>query len=240
MDEEERIFLSIEEAISAIRNDFRQYPAQNRLYLELCPLILGPETAVVEDARYNGLWISAPGRRHFSRMRKISPQALARILLDTLTARPPPIEVMAEICRRTFTAQVEPESNGAGRGTGLWVDTGMAHFKCRQCGRCCRELDYRHELSAADYQLWQKLGRTDILERVATITRGGRIVSYAIWVEPGTRQFARVCPWLAPADSREPPGAWICRIHDVKPEICRQYPGSRKHAAMTGCRGFES
>lgn len=240
MDEEERIFLSMKEAVSAIRNDFRQYPSQNRLFLELCPLILGADTAVVEDTRYNGLWISDPRRRHFSRMRKISPQELARILLDTLANKPPSIEVMAEICRRTFAAPVEPGNNGAGKGTGLWVDTGMAHFQCRQCGRCCRELDYRHELSAADYQLWQEMGRTDILERVATITRSGRIVSYAIWVEPGTRQFARVCPWLAPADSREPSGAWICRIHDVKPEICRQYPGSRKHAAMTGCRGFES
>jgi Fe-S-cluster containining protein len=28
-----------------------------------------------------------------------------------------------------------------------------------------------------------------------------------------------------------------CTIHDIRPTICRQYPGSRKHARMTGCRG---
>jgi len=33
---------------------------------------------------------------------------------------------------------------------------------------------------------------------------------------------------------------YICRIHDVKPEHCRNYPKSRKHAQKTGCKGFES
>lgn len=239
VDKEEKIFLSMEEAISAIRNDFNQYPAQTRLFLDLCPLILGPDIAVVEDGRYNGLWISAPERRHFSRMRKITHEDLGRILVDSLAKSPPDAEVMAEICRRTFLTAAEPGENGSAQGrTGIRIDTGMADFQCNQCGKCCRELDYRHELSAADYLRWQELGRTDILERVATISRGGEIISYAIWVEPGTRDFAGICPWLARRDERGAPGKQICLIHEVKPEICRQYPGSRKHAKMTGCTGF--
>lgn len=238
MDGKERIFLSMEEAIFAIRSDFRQYPPQTALFMDLCPLILGPETRVVNDSRYNGLWISAPGRRHISRMRKITPPDLGRLLVDTLAKSPPPAEVMAEICRRTFLTRADPAVNGSGEKAGLWIYPGREEFECRQCGRCCRDLDYRHELSPADYQAWQALGRDDILERVATITRGGRIVSYAMWVEPGTRRFSEVCPWLAPADPKNTAGRWICRIHDVKPEICRQYPGTRKHARMTGCIGF--
>jgi Fe-S-cluster containining protein len=59
---------------------------------------------------------------------------------------------------------------------------------------------------------------------------------YRIWMKPGTREFADSCPFLiqSPAEKQH----WICRIHDVKPEICRQYPVSRKHGIMTGCRGF--
>ncbi|WP_243545421.1 hypothetical protein [Pseudodesulfovibrio tunisiensis] len=37
------------------------------------------------------------------------------------------------------------------------------------------------------------------------------------------------------ATPRSKDGRRVCSIHDYKPEICRQYPGSRKHAAMTGC-----
>jgi Fe-S-cluster containining protein len=54
-------------------------------------------------------------------------------------------------------------------------------------------------------------------------------------MKPGTREFAEACPFLQqkPAENR-----WICRIHNVKPQICRNYPVSRKHAVMTGCSGF--
>jgi Fe-S-cluster containining protein len=44
-----------------------------------------------------------------------------------------------------------------------------------------------------------------------------------------------VCPWLTkiPTQNR-----WECQIHGVRPAVCRQYPGSRKHAEITGCPGF--
>jgi Fe-S-cluster containining protein len=31
---------------------------------------------------------------------------------------------------------------------------------------------------------------------------------------------------------------YICRIQDVKPKHCRDYPTSRKHAEDTGFKGF--
>ena len=30
---------------------------------------------------------------------------------------------------------------------------------------------------------------------------------------------------------------YICRIHEVKPKVCREYPQTEKHAKETGCKG---
>ncbi|MBS0014151.1 MAG: YkgJ family cysteine cluster protein [Desulfobacterales bacterium] len=224
------------EAIDAIRTDFNQYPPQRRLFMDLCPLILGPEITVIEDARNHCMWISRPGPGRKNRMRPTTARDLGQTLLNALQNTRPSTGVMAEICRKTFQTRAQVAGNG--EKTGVWIDTDMQGFACRQCGRCCRVLDYRHELSAADYRHWRILGRNDILERVATIRHGSRIVSYAMWVEPGTRRFSETCPWLTPAKPNNLSGPWICRIHEVKPGICRQYPGTRKHAQMTGCAGF--
>lgn len=238
LDGKEHVFLSMAEAIDAIRTDFHQYPPQRRLFMDLCPLILGPEIMVADDPRCQCMWISRPGRTRKNRMLRITARELGHTLLNALENEPPSAGVIAEICRKTFQTRAEVAGNDKSGKTGIWIETDMQGFACRQCGRCCRVLDYRHELSAADYRHWQILGRNDILERVATIRHGSRIVSYAVWVEPGTRQFSETCPWLTPAAPNHGSGRWLCRIHDVKPEICRQYPGTRKHAQMTGCSGF--
>jgi Fe-S-cluster containining protein len=44
------------------------------------------------------------------------------------------------------------------------------------------------------------------------------------------------CPLLRKLPNQE---KYICRIHDLKPEHCRAYPRSRKHAQKTGCKGFD-
>jgi Fe-S-cluster containining protein len=238
LDGREQIFLSIREAVFALRTDFFRYPPQIPLFMDLTPLILGPDTRIVNDSRTSRLWIGTPGRGHVMRMRNITPPDLGRLLINTLEKSPPSARVMAEICQRTFLVRAKPSGNGSDANTGVWIDADMEGYQCRQCGRCCRELDYRNELHRSDYQRWIELGRDDILERVATITRRGHIVSYAIWVEPGTRQFAAQCPWLSPADPKTKSGRWICLIHECKPAICRDYPGTEKHARMTGCIGF--
>ena len=83
---------------------------------------------------------------------------------------------------------------------------------------------------------WEQTGRSDVLEWVGAFKKDGRETVYRIWMKPGTRTFAETCPFLQkiPHENK-----WICRIHDVKPRICREYPVSRKHAIMTGCPGFE-
>lgn len=55
-------------------------------------------------------------------------------------------------------------------------------------------------------------------------------------ISPTTRDDVSRCPWL-----RKLPGKnkYLCRIQDMKPEHCREYPLSREHAEETNCPGFE-
>lgn len=204
--------------------------------IDICPFILGPDVTVSEDLRGNGLWIAKPGTRHPRKMKKTDPRKLADRLLHQLEARPPPLGLLADLCSTIFETPAWPGQDGSGRRKGIWVDARMADFQCRQCGRCCRELNFRHQLLENDYQCWIQSGRKDILEWVAVHRRGGKIISFSIWVVPGTLTFAAQCPWLRKTDIE---GLWRCDIHDVKPEICRQYPGTRKHARMTECSAFQ-
>ena len=113
--------------------------------------------------------------------------------------------------------------------TGIWVETEMEKFRCIQCGHCCLELDaYSTTAHKEDILRWQKEGRGDILEYVV----GGDL-----WISPRTDRDVNRCPWLRklPNENR-----YICRIHDTKPKLCREYPKSKKHALQTGCKGFSS
>ena len=62
----------------------------------------------------------------------------------------------------------------------------------------------------------------------------GRFV-YDIWISPKTGDDVARCPWLRKLPGKE---KYACRIHDVKPVHCREYPRSREHAAETGCKEF--
>lgn len=109
-------------------------------------------------------------------------------------------------------------------------------FVCRQCGQCCLSLSDAFATCAteADVQRWEAAGRNDILAWVAPIAVGNQFV-YDIWVSPETGEDVSRCPWL-----RKVPRAdrYVCRIHDMKPDHCRRYPTSRRHAAETGCPGY--
>lgn len=205
--------------------------------IDICPFILGPDFTVSQDLRGNGLWIVESAARHPRKMKKTDPRKLSDLLLHQLEARPPPIALLADLCSKIFEAPAWPGRDDSGRREGIWMDTQMADFQCRQCGRCCRELDFRHQLLETDYQRWIQSGLNDILEWVAVHRRGEKIISFSIWVVPGTLTFAAQCPWLRKTGID---GLWRCDIHDVKPEICRQYPGTRKHARMTGCSVFQT
>ena len=232
MPEKERLFLTIDEALDAVRGDFVQYASQLNLLSVIWPMVFGDGTYVLQDARSRSVWAKIPGK---TKLIPSSEDDLKQRIVDQLKRLPPDPEHLARICSMVFGTHVKA---GSGPETellpGLWIDTDMEDFVCTQCGRCCRTLNYHDGCSVTDYEQWQDLGRTEILDWVGTIRQNGQVTACRIWIVPGTNRFAETCPWLSMSLDRD---HYVCTIHDVRPTICRQYPGSRKHARMTGCRG---
>ena len=232
MQEKDRFFLSTEEALAAVGLAFTQYPSQLNLISVIWPLVFGRESYVMRDSGRGTIWAKTSKR---SKLISASEDSLKRLIVERLKQLPPPPQQLAKICSQVFgtrtVAGIKPIAQAP---AGIWIDTDMADFRCIQCGRCCRKLNYRDGCSMDDYQRWQTLGRDDILAWVGTVSRDGRVIACRIWMEPGTNRYADVCPWLKQVD---PSGRSMCTIHDVRPTVCRQYPGTRKHARMTGCQG---
>ena len=230
MDNQRATFLSCTEALTAVGQDFSQYPPQQSLYLKLVSMVATERVMVSLDSRHSGVWLQERGRR---RRRLLSPRQLGAYLLERLSAHPISAERLAMICSLVF--EVRATAGCCGGETGIWLETEMDRFVCRQCGLCCRSLNYHDGLTRNDIERWQSMGRSDLLAWVRTYRRQDRITGYRIWVPPGTDCVAGTCPWL---NAEAGQGRWTCRIHELKPEICRQYPGSRKHARLTGCPAF--
>ncbi len=228
--EKDRVFLLPEEVLEAIREDFEQYPPQPRLFMNLCPLILGAGQAA-QDARRRGAWVRIGSR---GKMKLLDYRQLGRRLCDALEEVPPPLARLSAICRMVFQTRATP---GCEQGlAGIWIETDMELFSCVQCGHCCGQIGYPKEAAEDDVARWRAAGREDILRWVGLEKRVGQSSVYRIWIEPGTNRPATACPWLKRQRGTH---RYECGIHEVKPDICRLYPGSRKHAVMTGCRGFE-
>ena len=232
--EKESVFLTLDQAVAAVCIDFRQYAPQVMLFCEVLRLVSDDRTPIRPDIPKKGVWIKLAGRKS---MRWLEGEALVAHLCETLRRTRLSPEKLAAVCARVFQARafaaVSPETGEAG----VRIETGMEAYSCRQCGQCCRFLDYHDAVTAADVARWQALGRSDILAWVGGYRREGGNPVYRIWVDPATGRLVETCPFLKhdAAGNR-----WVCRIHDVKPGICRQYPVSRKHARMTGCRGFDN
>lgn len=110
-------------------------------------------------------------------------------------------------------------------------------FECKQCGKCCRNLldAYVTSVDEDDINIWERKGRTDILERIVIIPLGEDCAIYDVWFDPDTGEEFDQCPWLEKIPGTE---RYLCLIHDVKPRHCREYPKSRQHAKDTGCPGL--
>ena len=233
MADKDAIFLTMDQAVAAVCTDFRQYAPQTLLFCEVIRLVFGADMAVRRETGKNGVWIRPVGRR---RMQWMDGTQLARYLRDALGQVDWQPELLAAVCGRVFQTRAAAAVDPGSGIRGIRIETGMEAFRCRQCGQCCRSLNYQDALTAADVDAWRRLGRTDILEFVGVFERKGHPDAYRIWLTPGTRQLADRCPFLKKVPEKN---RWTCRIHDVKPGICRQYPVSRKHARMTGCPGFD-
>ncbi len=235
MNEKDRIFLTPQEAVAAIVTDFQQYRPQMRLFKEISVLLLRKETVWIPDWRDFRVWIfegkGAKGK-------KIPPTKLREILCNALRDDPPRLSLLPEICSKVFETCAEPGKDAHGR-EGIWIETGMESYICRKCGKCCRTLDYHRELTEADYLRWQEERLQEIMDHVAVLPQKGESDGerrYEIWIDPATGKHFDGCPWLTRVEGTD---QQICTIHAVRPGICRNYPGTRKHARMTGCIGFD-
>ncbi len=226
------VFLTFDQALEAIFHDFRQYAPQVRLFCEILNLISRGDIIAEKRIGKDGAWIGVPSRQN---MRWMDGSELLGFVCETLSAADLTPELFAALCATVFQTPARLLTHAQTGRVGVEISTGMEDFNCRQCGQCCRSLNYQKEVTSKDIELWEKLGRTDILKHVGIFERNGEEPGYLIWVVPGTLQLADGCPFLKrkPAEDK-----WYCGIHDVKPAICRQYPASRKHAVMTGCPGF--
>lgn len=231
--EKHRIFLTGDEALQAVCCDLRQYDPQPLMLRQLASMVWGIDAVIVSRSRSNGLWIA---ERAGAPLRCIGFTELPAQICKALQSRPGALDFLASICRCVFQEKVRPGIHPRRRTRGLWMETGMEDFVCRQCGQCCRNLDFHKECSPADVAYWRRLGRDDILARVGRTQPPGQAPIYRIWVDPRTREVEKGCPWLR---YRPQTNRYECRIHDVRPQICRDYPGSRRHARMTGCPAFE-
>jgi Fe-S-cluster containining protein len=232
MAKKDTLFLTRKEALEAICRDFRQYDPQIMLFCQIIRLISGGDIVAKRQEQKNGAWISLPGHRN---MRWMGGAEMVEYLCESLEADLS-LPVVASICARVFQTRTHVKADSATGQEGISIETGMEDFACRQCGQCCRTLDYHGEVIEEDVALWQELGRSDILRWVGVFKGESNKKSYRIWTTPGTKELAEGCPFLKKISSEN---RSVCLIQDVKPGICRQYPSSRKHAVMTGCPGFK-
>ena len=234
MVEKDSVLLTMEQAMAAVCLDFRQYDPQVILFSEIIAVLSKEGLTAKREMGKNGLWIRTAGER---KMRWQEGSELVDTMCKLLSNSKPDATRMSSICARVFQTRAFTDRDPATGRPGIRIMTGMEGFACRQCGRCCRRLDYHNEITAEDVAHWKQLGRSDILDWVGVFQKDSQAVVYRIWMKPGTRTFAEICPFLQkiPAENR-----WVCGIHDVKPRICRQYPLSRKHAVMTGCPGVDA
>jgi Fe-S-cluster containining protein len=228
------IFLTPQQALAAVCRDLNQYAPQVPLMSEILRLVSGGRETIIPDPRNHILWRRREGEH---RLQRIDPPTLVTVACERLTQSQLSLETWVSICRRVFQTRVQPGTDDVTGQWGLRVFTAMESFDCRQCGQCCRHLDFRHALTAEDVQRWRQAGRDDILAWVGDLKDMDGKTAYQMWVVPGTSRFADGCPFLKQGRSNH---LWRCGIHKVKPLVCRQYPITRKHAVMTGCRGFDA
>ncbi len=106
-------------------------------------------------------------------------------------------------------------------------------FKCNNCGICCKKYVGSLMATVEDMKRWEDEERDDILERTFLLAdefhhfRDDQLIA-DLWItKQGNEPHA--CPWWHRSTG--------CRIHDTKPQQCRDYPISLEQAVRDGCEG---
>jgi Fe-S-cluster containining protein len=99
---------------------------------------------------------------------------------------------------------------------------------CTQCGKCCEKYGAGSGLGSATEADLERLDyRPDVL----------RYISLGdLWISPVTGEETRRCPWLRKLPNQD---KFKCRIHDVRPDVCRNYPVDVEQMIRDGCEMLE-
>ncbi len=92
------------------------------------------------------------------------------------------------------------------------LDWLAAHLACQRCGACCRRHQEGLRLSCAEAAR---------LAARAGLTRAAFLAT--LQATPTDYVMAQPCRYLAGS---------ACRVHDIKPDVCRRYP--LHHASVRG------
>ena len=225
------IFLTRKEALDAMAIDFQQYGPQPLIFRNLLPLIPNSRCKIIQRGKEASLWVQH-GRDY--PLQRIVDKDLAFYFFHILETTKYPLKIIARICAIVFQTRARIGMAKKNDSRGIWIENQMNRFACKRCGDCCRNLGYSNDCTKEDYLKWQALGRRDIMERVMIIKETGKETRYRIWLDQDTGAIAGICPWLKPEPHED---NFFCLIQDVKPEICQEYPFTRKHAVMTDCKG---
>ena len=231
METETSIFLTPRQAAEAISLDFAQYGPQPELFLKMAPIVLPGRIVILNRANHAGAWIKS-GRKN--QIRPVENHKFGQLLLHNLKKNPPDLDDLLILCRLVFETRVTPGRDSVTGRPGLRVESDMERFVCARCGDCCRKLGFSDQCFETDIQRWRTLGRDDIMARVGYSRGKDGTARYRIWIDPESGTLSETCLWLSESERA---GAYYCRIQDIKPDICREYPFTRKHARMTGCTG---
>ncbi len=207
------IFLTLDEAKSALYMDLESYGLQEETLVEMATLAGDPWLSRLREEMRGDAGCMERVAHLFGEFME-SPQITEAVLCSLLSL--------------LFWGSVHPARDGQGR-YGVILGTGLGAFTCLNCGQCCTQLDYQGALVPDDIAMWEAAGRDDILAWVAPGVDEG---AFTIWVHPDTGEIVTPCPFL---DGET--GTHRCAIHELKPAFCREYPATQKHGLLTDCPG---
>ena len=107
---------------------------------------------------------------------------------------------------------------------------------CTRCGKCCTKKSYIETMTATpeDIAKWWALGRNDILKWVEPWRypkgNGWSAMTFNMFVDAAGRQRSK-CPFF----KVDKEGCGGCKIHDVSPASCSQYPVDAEQMERDGC-----
>lgn len=92
--------------------------------------------------------------------------------------------------------------------------------ECQQCGKCCIEFVSGFSATENDIIRWRQEKRDDILEYVYFMDENETYGDLFFNPRTGEEIYTR-CPFLRKIRNKN---QYVCRIHETKPEVCRNYP----------------